>query len=127
LARALKAAARRVAQITAKTAARDDAAAGLDRAPRALGAVCAVVRDGLVRAGVDPARARALRLAPTVANDQNQSEEVEEFVVQDADSLAGIFAERIGELVHRYQDGHEPDFASASLAELLAWCLARAQ
>ena len=90
-------------------------------------AVCAFVCDGLVRGGVDPARARALRLAPTPANDQNQIEEVEEFVVEDADSLASIFAERIGELMRRYQDGHEPDFASASLAELLAWCLARAQ
>jgi hypothetical protein len=126
LARALKAAAR-LAQISAKTAARDDAAAGLDRAPRALGAVCAVVHDGLVRAGIDPARARALRLTPTPANDQNQSEDPEEFVIDDADGLAGIFAGKIAELVRRYRDGHEPDFANASLAELLAWCLARAQ
>jgi hypothetical protein len=89
-----------------------------------LAAVCAFVRNGLVLAGIDPSRARALRLAPIPAGDQK---EAEEFVIDDADGLAGMFVERIGELVRRYQDGREPDFANASLAELLAWCLARAQ
>jgi hypothetical protein len=39
--------------------------------------------------------------------------------------LAGIFAAKIGDVARRYQGGHEPDFANASLAELFAWCLAR--
>jgi hypothetical protein len=36
-----------------------------------------------------------------------------------------MFAEKIGDIARRLRDGHEPDFASASLAELLAWCLSR--
>jgi hypothetical protein len=43
----------------------------------------------------------------------------------DAGSLAGVFAEKIGELARQYEDGHEPDFATASLSELFAWSLAR--
>ena len=132
------------AQITAKAASRDSAT-GPDRgALGALAAVCAFVRDSLVRAGIDPARARALRQAPSpppaaadasaipaerhpaVAARGDRAEEVGEFVVEDADGLAAIFTERIGALVRRFDDGHEPDLANASLAELLAWCLARA-
>lgn len=127
MARALKAAAR-FARLTAKAAGHGDTGVDLNRsALGALGAVCAFVHDGLVRAGVDPARARALRLVlpdPSAANDSN--EDPEEFVIDDADGLAGIFAGKIAELVRRYEDGHEPDFARASLAELFAWCLARA-
>ena len=107
-------------------AARADTAAGLDR--RALGAwaaVCTFVRGGLVRAGIDPACASALRLAPPSANEERG--EAEEFVIDDPDGLAGMFAEKIGELARRYQDGQEPNFANASLAELFAWCLARAE
>jgi hypothetical protein len=133
------------AEITAKAASRDSPT-GRDRgALGALAAVCAFVRDGLVRAGIDPARARALRQAPfpprvaanasaipadrrsAVVSEDDQAEEVGEFVVEDADGLAAIFTERLGALVRRYEDGHEPDFANASLAELLAWCLARAE
>ena len=51
------------AEITAKADSRDSPT-GRDRgALGALAAVCAFVRDGLVRAGIDPARARALRQA----------------------------------------------------------------
>ena len=133
------------AQITAKAASRDSAT-GRDRgALGALAAVCAFVHDGLVRAGIDPARARALRQAPfppraaadasavpadgqsAVSSADDQPERVREFVVEDSDGLAAIFAERLGALARRYEDGHEPDFANASLAELLAWCLARTE
>jgi hypothetical protein len=110
----------------AAEAARADAAAGLDR--RALGAwaaVCAFVRDGLVRGGIDPARASALSLAPPSADEERG--EAEEFVIDDPDGLAGMFAEKIGELARRYQDGQALNFANASLAELFAWCLARAE
>jgi hypothetical protein len=102
-----------------------DAAAGLDR--RALdgwAAVCEFVREGLVCAGIDPARAGALRFAPPSANDDRGT--AEEFVIKDADGLAGMFAEKIGQLARRYQDGQEPNFSNASLAELFAWCLSRA-
>ena len=137
----------RLARMTA-SAARDDSAAGLDRgALSAWEAVCAVVRDGLARAGVDPARVRALSLAtpsprasgqadvPGTAADSGaphssgdkEREAPKEFVIEDADGLAGMFAGRMGDLAGRYQDGQEPDFANASLAELFAWCLARAE
>jgi hypothetical protein len=36
-----------------------------------------------------------------------------------------MFAAKIGDMARRYQDGSEPDFANASLAELFAWCLVR--
>ena len=49
----------------------------------------------------------------------------EELAVGDHDGLAGIFAVKIGDIARRFRDGHEPDFASASLAELFAWCVAR--
>ena len=133
------------AEITAKADSRDSPT-GRDRgALGALAAVCAFVRDGLVRAGIDPARARALRQAPSpppaaadasaipadrrsgVISVDDQAEEVGEFVVEDADGLAAIFTDRLGALVRRFDDGHEPDFANASLAELLAWCLVRAE
>ena len=67
-----------------------DAAAGLDR--RALdgwAAVCEFVREGLLCAGIDPARAGALRFAPPSANDDRGT--AEEFVIKDADGLAGMF------------------------------------
>jgi hypothetical protein len=39
--------------------------------------------------------------------------------------LAGVFADKIGQIARRYEDGSKPDFANASLAELLAWCISR--
>jgi hypothetical protein len=41
------------------------------------------------------------------------------------DGLAGMFAAKIGDMARRYQDGSEPDFANASLAELFASGLVR--
>ena len=38
----------------------------------------------------------------------------------DDDGLAGMFAGKIGDMARRYQDGHEPDVAKVSLAELYA-------
>lgn len=119
----------RLAEMNAKATV-GDSAADRDRcALGALAAAAAFVRDGLVRAGIDPARARALRpiSEPDAPAADGASGEADEFVFDDADSLAGSFAEKIGELVRRYEDGREPDFANASLSELLAWCLARAQ
>ena len=126
--------------------ARRDSGAGLDRcALSAWDAICAAVREGLLRAGVDPARARALRPPPLPSQAAGRAdapgnaaqsrtgrspgdetkEETEEFALEDADGLAGMFAEKIGHLVRLFQDGQEPDFAKVSLAELLAWCLTR--
>jgi hypothetical protein len=41
------------------------------------------------------------------------------------DGSAALFATRIDELVRRYRDRQGIDFAGASLAEALAWCLGR--
>ena len=85
----------------------------------------------MVQAGIDPACAAALRLGGTVADMTDPGEVLEagrvaaELTAADHDGLAGIFAVKIGEIARRFRDGHQPDFASASLAELFAWCVAR--
>jgi hypothetical protein len=118
----------------AAPAARADSAEAVDRCVlRAWAAVCAVVNDGLARAGIDPARASALRLAPHPSplpavpgsSPGRAREEFEEFAVRDSDGLAGRFAAKIGDMARRYQDGYQPDFPNASSAELFAWCLAQ--
>ena len=112
----------------------DDAAAERRRALRARAALGAAVRWTLAQSGIDPARAPALRVgdeasaelavagdppaepaADPAADDRNSS----------ADPLCGL-DDRIGRLVACYRDGvrADPDFARASLAELLAWCIA---
>jgi hypothetical protein len=119
--------------------ARKAAAADLDHGVlEAWAAVCAFVRDGLVRAGIDPACARALQLAhcrdpfyqpdpaPQAAESSDGKPRVwEGAVTRESDSLADLFAEKIGALARQYEDGREPNFANASLAELFAWCISR--
>jgi hypothetical protein len=111
---------------------RVDSTAGLDRTVlKAWKTVCDIVRNSLVQAGIDPARAAALQLGGSVAHmtDLGEAPEVRrvegELAVGDHDGLAGIFAEKIGDIARRFRDGHEPDFALASLAELFAWCASR--
>jgi hypothetical protein len=93
--------------------------------PGALAAICALIRRRLIEKGIDPERAAALRLSPP-AEPRQISDDAEEFVLSDSDSLTGLFVEKIGAIAGRYQNGDEPDFAQASLAELLAWCFATA-
>ena len=112
----------------AGSAARSGSPATRDRlAMEAWAAMAAVVRDGLAQAGIDPAGVRALQLASDRDADPplRSGEPLEEFVAPDSDGLASKFADRIGNIVRIYQEGREPDFAKASLAELLAWCLSR--
>ena len=109
---------------------RFDSTTGLDRCTlRAWNTVCRLVRDGLVEAGIDPERATALQLGGIAAHMTDHRLEgrhvEEELAVGDHDGLAGIFTVKIRSIARRFRDGHEPDFASASLAELFAWCLAR--
>jgi hypothetical protein len=120
-------------------AARADSAEILDRcALKARIKVRALVGDALARAGIDPARPGALRLGeatelspaegtphPDPLPASGEREPFEVFAAPDDDGLARIFAAKISDIARRYEDGHEPDFANASLAELLAWCLAR--
>ena len=112
----------------AASAARSDSPANADRlALEAWAAVAAVVRDGVAQAGIDPAGIRALHLLPDLGSDRSvQFEEPgEEFVTSNSDGLAATFVDRLAGIVRAYEDGREPDFVNASLAELLAWCLWR--
>jgi hypothetical protein len=116
-----------LARLTAEAVCAE-AAEAVDRcAIRAWVVVCAVVNDGLAQAGIDPARARALRLAPHPNRlpASGARGQFEELGARDSDGLADKFAAKIGDMARRYQDGPEPDFANASSAELFAWCLAR--
>jgi hypothetical protein len=106
----------------AASAALADSAEGLDRcALRARAAVCALVGEALAEAGIDPARAPAMRLAPHPAS--GVRDQFDEFAASDDDGLAGIFAAKIGDIARRYEDERKPDFGNASLAELFAWSL----
>jgi hypothetical protein len=114
----------RIARLAAD-AVKDETTKGLDRCKaRVWRTVCGIVRDELTRSGIDPARVIALRLCE--AHDPSELERAdEEFALAGSDILAGMFAAKIGDQARRYEDGHEPDFPDASLAELFAWCLAR--
>jgi hypothetical protein len=129
----------------ATPAERADTAEFLDRcALEARLKVCAIVRDRLTQSGIDSARAAALRLADVTELHRAEAaphldplpaipgsspgrarKQFEEVAASGDDGLSGMFAAKIGDMARRYQDGSEPDFASASLAELFAWCLGR--
>jgi hypothetical protein len=123
----------------AVSTARADSPASFDRmALQAWAIVADVVRDGLVEAGIDPAGVRALHLTADPGCDPipprsqrrqgaagDDGEPFDKFVAPDSDGLAAVFAARIGAIVRTCGEGREPDFANASLAELLAWCLSR--
>jgi hypothetical protein len=108
-----------------------DTTVGLDGCTvRAWKTVCGLVRDGLAEAGIDPETATALRLGRLAAHMTGDEldgprQEAEELAADDHDGLAGVFTVRIRAIARRFRDGHEPDFAAASLAELFAWCVAR--
>jgi hypothetical protein len=109
----------------AEAAAKDDAAKSFERSTAtAWGKVCAIVREELIRSGIDPAWVAALHLCE--AHQALEAEPArEEFVEPGDDPLAAAFAAKIGNMARRYKDGHEPNFAKASMAELFAWCLSR--
>ena len=116
----------RLSRLAAERTRRDSATDLDECTPSAWSMVRAFVRDGLLRAGIDPECAVALR--PSGAADQAGERDIgleEASALDDHDGLAGEFRARIGGIARRFEDGHEPDFASASLAELLAWCLYR--
>ncbi len=94
---------------------------------RAEAAIGAVIRDALARAGVNPAHAARLGLADEAAAelaalpDMLASRRAASGRASDPDP----FEARILALVRGFADGHPPDFAGASFAELFAWSLAR--
>jgi hypothetical protein len=121
----------RLARLAAERT-RFDSTTGLDNCTlRAWNTVCDLVCDGLVQAGVDPESATAVQLGGMAAHMTDIADTPElrrlekELASGDNDGLAGIFAVKIRDIARRFRDGHEPDFTSASLAELFAWCVAR--
>jgi hypothetical protein len=121
----------RLARLAAERT-RFDSTTGLDNCTlRAWNTVCDLVCDGLVQAGVDPESATAVQLGGMAAHMTDIADTPElrrlekELASGDHDGLADIFAVKIRDIARRFRDGHEPDFTSASLAELFAWCVAR--
>jgi hypothetical protein len=121
----------RLARLAAERT-RFDSTTGPDNCTlRAWNTVCDLVRDGLVQAGIDPESATAVQLGgmaahmTDIADTPEARRPEEQLAVGDHDGLADIFTVKIGDIARRFRDGHEPDFASASLAELFAWCVAR--
>jgi hypothetical protein len=116
----------RLARLTIQGTCAASAAHLADHSPSAWNTVRAVVRDGLLRAGIDPECAPALRQGGATAQLTDLDIRLrEEPAEDDRDGLAAVFTARIRDIARRFEDGHQPDFASASLAELLAWCLYR--
>jgi len=109
----------------AEAAEREDAAKSFERSvATARQKICAIVREELMRSGIDPAQVPALRLCPT--HHVPETELIrEKLVLSGVDPSAATFAAKIGAVARRYEDGHEPNFAKASMAELFAWCLSR--
>ena len=114
----------RLARMAAQAGCFDSAQATERASLVARAAACTLIREKLAQAGIDPEQVGALRLAPPVSPLLG-GEAQDAFVLSDGDGLAGVFADKIGQIARRYQDGSKPDFANASLAELLAWCISR--
>jgi hypothetical protein len=121
----------RLARLAAERT-RFDSTTGLDNCTlRAWNTVCDLVCDGLAQAGVDPESATAVQFGGMAAHMTDISDKPElrrlekELASGDHDGLAAIFAVKIRDIAGRFRDEHEPDFTSASLAELFAWCVAR--
>jgi hypothetical protein len=116
----------RLARLTAKNARLDSAADQNGCTLRARNRVRAFVRNALLRAGIDPECVSALKAKGAVDQAAEFDTKLEkEPAVNDDGGLAGVFSARIAGIARRLEDGHEPDLASASLAELFAWCLYR--
>jgi hypothetical protein len=107
-------------------AASEDVAKNLDDcSQRAWRRVCAIVREELAPSGVEAARVGALSLREAGDTPELAGAD-KEFVLPGGDSAADMFAAKIRDSVkRREEDRSAPDFASASLAELFAWSLAR--
>jgi len=103
---------------------------------RARAAIGAAVRDCLMHAGIDPARAVMLLVADEAAAELAAIPDTPELERADAAVTAGAadsdpdavsrFQANMHDLVRRYREGDEFDPARASLAELHAWCLTAA-
>jgi hypothetical protein len=96
-------------------------------------AIGAVVRQAMLRAGIDPARARCLVQAdeaaallaasgeaPAAADERDRSGLPLPF---DPSRPPNPFEARILRLAQRFLDGEQPNFSQTSFAELFAWSI----
>jgi len=131
--------------LSAETARSESAEARMRATLRARVTIGMAVREELALSGIDPTQIHALRLAEAAAAELASLGESPEpgrdaaadfpadgagnqsdcLAAARSDGLVDRFVRKIADLANRYQDGSEPDFANASLAELFAWHLAR--
>ena len=124
-----------MARLAARSTAADDAAAWHIATLRARVKLGMVLRQALVQLGIDPATVAMLQIADEAAQELAVTADGAEGLDAGApppvaddqcdDDSAAQFKARIDGSVQRYRDEPGIDFAQASLAEALAWCLAR--
>ena len=122
-----------MARLTAHATAADSAAAWHTLALEARTAIGTALRQALAELAIDPAAVPMLRVSDEAAQelrtagDRPQTDAAVPAFAGDQrhEAAAEAFATRIEGLAQRYNDGQEIDFTHASLAEMLAWCLAR--
>lgn len=114
---------RRLSRLEASRERAKTSESGRREALAARAAVAAFIRAGLEARGLDPERAAALcRTAP--ADPEPDAPAAAE--APGLDPALSRFWGRLGTLAERLrEEGRPPDLARASLAELLAWLLAR--
>ena len=124
-----------MARLAARSTAADDALAWHIATLSARVKLGMVLRQALVQLGIDPATVAMLRITDEAARELAVTADGAEGLDVSAlppvaddpcdDTSAAAFEARIGGSVERYRDEPGIDFAQASLAEALAWCLAR--
>lgn len=122
-----------MARLTAHATAADNAAAWHTLALEARTAIGTALRQALAELAIDPAAVPMLRVSDEAAQelrtagDRPKTDAAAPALDGDQRHVAAAeaFAKRIEGLAQRYKDGQGIDFSQASLAEMLAWCLAR--
>ena len=124
-----------MARLATRSAAADDAAAWRRATLRARVKLGMVLRQAFVQSGIDPATLAMLQIADEAARELAVTADGVEGLDAGAppavagdpcdDTSVAAFEARIDESVERYRAEPSIDFAQASLAEALAWCLAR--
>ena len=119
----------RLARIVTQSTAPDTAALWHQTTLRARVKVGAALREALAELAIDPATVPMLGVADRAAQELANEDHAPAATVPLADgyddAAAETFSSSMAKLVRRYRDRHDIDFAQASLAEALAWCVAR--
>jgi hypothetical protein len=119
----------RLARLAQHSTAAETAEAWHETTLQARVKIAAALRQALAQLAIDPAKVAMLRVADEAALElatAGQSTAGTAPLAGRQDDAGGeTFDARISELVRRYRDRQDIDFARVSLAEALAWCLAR--